>query len=188
MKMYRLLSGIGLLRNYAIKFMVIASIGINIPLLGIIVILITTAESPVDKAGIFLLTLGLTLLATVLTLFVVKQLIMPLKKTQNVLSIYLKKRIKFQLPSNFTDELGLLMHDINAVIAVMHDNLIEKSSVIEIANNLRSAAADVLKLINLSETENIPEDRSRYLKLIEELVNSQLKLIDDIIGTYQLAK
>lgn len=93
--------------------MFVAFLGLHIPLIGIIVLLILNSGSSINKAAFFLLTLGLTLLATVVTLFILNALISPLKQTQRALRAYINHMDTPLLPDVFEDELGLLMHDIN---------------------------------------------------------------------------
>jgi signal transduction histidine kinase len=186
MRLYKLLSGVRLLKNYTAKFMLIAFLGIHIPLFGVIGVLGITAGAPVNKTGLFLLVLGLTLLSTVVTLWVLSALTIPLKKAQLALSNYLISRTIPNLPENFTDEPGLLMRDINTVVSTLHNNLQEKDKVIKaLSHDLRAPATNILALLALMKDETDTDELAKYVKRIEESVNRQLSLMDAMVYTYE---
>lgn len=101
MKLYQFLSRISFLKKHSAKLMFITFLGIHIPLIGIIVLLILSSGSTVNKPAFFLLTLCLTLLATGITLFVLNMLTFPLRKTQHSLHEYLEKDFIPNLPGGY---------------------------------------------------------------------------------------
>jgi phosphoglycerol transferase MdoB-like AlkP superfamily enzyme len=115
MKLYNYLSKIAILKNYTTKFLFVAFIGIHIPLLGVIAALIYTSGTAIGKVSLFVLILVLTLLATGITLYMLYSLMLPLKKAQQALANYLRDKTVPGLPEGYTDEVGLLMRDINTV-------------------------------------------------------------------------
>lgn len=186
MKLYRLLSGMPLLKNYTAKFMFIAFLGIHIPLFGIIAMLIAASGSDISKIDFFLLTLGLTLLATLITLFILNALMLPLKKTQRSLADYLANQTIPHLPEEYTDEMGLLMRDINTVIGSLHAHLDEKDRVIQaLSHDLRAPATNILALIHLIKEEKDKDELNKYVARIEDSVNRQLKLMDTMVYAYE---
>ncbi|MES2275571.1 MAG: hypothetical protein V4592_06090 [Bacteroidota bacterium] len=185
MKLYRSLSGIKLLSNYTVKFMFVSFLGIHIPLFGIIGLLIYSSGSSINKASCFLLTLGLTLLSTTVTLLVLNGLVVPLKKAQRSLSDYIDKKSLPNLPDDMTDEMGILMRDINTVVATLHTNLGEKDQVIQaLSHNLREPATRIQTIIKSIKAEQDPAATTKYLNDIDEAITSQLSLMDEIVRKY----
>jgi signal transduction histidine kinase len=185
MKLYKLLSGTQLLKNYSTKFMLPTFVGIHIPLFGIIGLIIFTEGSVINKMPVFLLTLGLTLLATAVTLYTLNALVLPLKKAQRSLADYLDKQTVTNLPIEYNDEVGLLMRDINTVTGSLHANLNEKGQVVKaLSHDLRAPATNILALTRLLKEEKDADEMIRYAQSIEESVNKQLKLMDTMVYSY----
>lgn len=163
--------------------MVVAFLGIHIPLFGIIGALVLSSGSTVSKGGIFLLTLGLTLLATTITLFILNALVSPLTKTQKSLSNYLSTKTLPELPQYLTDEMGILMRDVNTMIIGQND----KDRVIQsLAQQLKQPATDSLLLINAAKNETDPAKIAQHLEGIQSNINRQIKLMDETADKYSL--
>jgi len=186
MKLYKFLSGARLLKTYTSKFMLIAFVGIHLPLFGVIGILITSAGGPINKAALFLLALGLTLLSTIVTLAILSALIMPLKTAQTALSNFLRTRTIPSLPNEFTDETGLLMRDINTVVSLLNDNANKKDEVIKaLSYDLRTLATNILALLQLIEDGTDPAETANYMKRIRQSVDRQIRLMDATVNNYE---
>src|SRR5476651_1162800 len=123
MKLYAFLSGIKFLKKYNAKFTFITIVGIHLPVLWIMMVIIFSSAAIIDKAAYLLLAGALTLLATVITLFVLNSLTIPLQKTQFLLNEYLSNHALPDLPDNLDDEIGLMMRDINTLIKNEHTSL-----------------------------------------------------------------
>lgn len=181
MKLYRSLSRIPLLKKYTAKFMFVAFLGIHIPLFGVIGVLIASSGTTVNKIAIFLLTLGLTLLATTITLFILNALVEPLKETQQSLSNYLKTKTMPGLPQDMTDEMGLLMRDVSTVVNVLHNSIDEKDRLIKtLSTDLKMPAINIQALIKQARQANNLSEADTYLAGIETAISQQLKLMDEI--------
>lgn len=161
--------------------MIVAFLGIHIPLFGVIGALVLSSGSTVSKGGIFLLTLGLTLLATTVTLFILNALISPLTKTQQSLTNYLKTKTLPELPQHMTDEMGLLMRDVSTVIDTMHTGQEEGDNMIKsFTHQMKQSAAGTLSIIEAAKQEADPALITRHLNSIQDNINQQLKLMDEI--------
>lgn len=171
MKLYQFLSRIGFLKKYSAKFMFIAFLGMHIPLLGIIVFLILSSGSPVDRSVLFLLTLGLTLLATGITLFILNALTLPLSKTQHSLREYINNNSIPNLPAGHTDELGLLMHDINRL--GQKDINQEKEQMTLTLIQLRASAVNLSAQLELTYGNNIVKETEPHIRMINEALTRQ---------------
>lgn len=116
MKLYHNLSQISFLkRNYAFKFLFVAFIGIHIPLIGIL-FFVLYSDHTVSATSILIFSLIMTLLATLVTLLVLKQLIKPISIASKSLDDYRNNRKLSVLPTEYKDEAGLLMCNIQESI------------------------------------------------------------------------
>ena len=186
MKLYKLLSATPLPKKYTAKFMFPAFLGVHIPLFGIIGLLLFTAGTTINKMSVFLYTLGFTLAATAITLFILNAMIAPVKKAQRSLANYLDKQTVPNLPVEYDDEVGLLMRDINTVAISLNANLAEKDRVIKaLSHDFRAPATNILALIRLIKEERDADELIRYAQNIEDSVNKQLKLMDTMVCTYE---
>lgn len=167
--------------------MVPTFIGIHIPLFGIVGLVLLTSGTVVNKMPVFLLTLGLTLLATTITLLTLNGLILPLKKAQRSLAAYLQKQTAPNLPVEYSDEVGLLMRDINIVTESLHATIGDKDRVIKaLSHDLRAPATNILALTRLIKEENDADEIRKYVQSIEASVNKQLQLMDTMVYSYDV--
>lgn len=100
----KLLSG-----NYALKFLFVGFLGIHVPLIGVIIALTSGYNS---GTAIFFTTLGCTLVACALTLYLLHALLAPIRASNKALTNYLTKNEVPQLPQNYNDDAGKLMQQI----------------------------------------------------------------------------
>ena len=116
MKLYSQLSKIAFLKNrYVAKFLFVAFLGIHIPLIGL-VFFVVYLEHHLSPMNVFLITLVLTLFATVITLIILKNLMIPVMKGSKALLEYRNNLTIPQLPTEYTDEAGVMMRNIQATI------------------------------------------------------------------------
>ena len=131
--LYSKLSGIRFLsKNYSLKFLFIAFIGIHIPLIVIFLISITDILS-FNKKYMLLAVLIATLIASALTLYFLNKLLWPLREAKNALTEYMTRKKTPQLPVQFEDEAGILLRELQYTIEHL-DYLIEEKK--DIANLL----------------------------------------------------
>ena len=133
--LYSSLSKIGFLnKNYSLKFLFVAFIGIHIPL--IIIVLISVTDIFIfDKTYILLATLLATLAASALTLFFLNKLLWPLLEAKNALTNYVFKKEIPQLPIQFEDEAGILLRELQYAIEHLDYLIEEKKDVATILSN-----------------------------------------------------
>lgn len=151
MRLYTTLSKVGFLKNhYARKFLFIAFLGIHIPLIGLIFFLLFY-EKKISPVSIFSITLGLTLLATLLTLILLKRLINPIEIASKALENYRASRIVPSLQTEFTDAAGLLMSNIQGSIRTNENLLQQKQDLAGLLSNDMKTFAE----IPLASAQNI---------------------------------
>jgi len=179
MRLYKLLSRIRLLKKYSAKVMFIAFLGTCVPLFGVIAVLIISSGSTINKISFFLLTLGFTLLAAVITMYVLNFLTSPVRKIQLSLNEYIENNTTPNLPEDFDDEMGLLMREVNSVITNMNTSLARKDQIIKsLAERLRVPSADILAQLKLLKSTTDPVEQQKCINSIASSVNHQLTLMD----------
>ncbi|PTS93007.1 sensor histidine kinase [Flavobacterium sp. HMWF030] len=186
MKLYHNLSQISFLKkSYAFKFLFVAFIGIHIPLIGILFFVLYYNHS-VSPTSILVFSLLMTLLATLITLLVLNQLIKPISIASKALDDYRSNRKLSLLPTEYTDEAGLLLCNIQESIFEAESFINEKQDLIYmLSHDLKNFAGNPQGLAKLIISEN-PSDSVRQLaELICESTNLQFRYIENFIKLLQ---
>lgn len=182
MKLYHNLSQISFLKkSYAFKFLFVAFIGIHIPLIGIL-FFVLFFEHTVSPTSILLFSLIMALLATVVTLLILKQLIKPISIASRSLDDYRNNRQLSVLPTEYTDEAGLLMCNIQESIYEAESFINEKQDLIYmLSHDLKNFAGNPQGLAELILSENPSESVKHLAGLICESTNLQFRYIENFI-------
>ena len=156
--------------------------GIHIPLIGLIVFL-TFNHAVLSTSVILSITLIFTLCATAFTLFILHKLLEPIKLASYSLKEYLENQKLPNLPTNFKDEVGLLLKDLQFSIEVF-DNLIDskQQTIAILSHDLRNPCHGILMLLELLEHEENKVERDLMLKNIKSLANNQLILMENTLS------
>ncbi|MCX7551406.1 sensor histidine kinase [Xanthomarina sp. F2636L] len=183
MKTYHTLSQISILKKYSYKFLFVAFLGIHIPLLGIIFYALFATS--ISTTTFILITLGLTLLATALTLRVLNALLAPIIKGEVALKDYVENNTLPNLPINYTDEVGDMLKNIQYTIECLDEVDKEKQDIIElISHDLRTPILQSLEVINfLKEDGDDAQQREENLNLLNEISTKQLKFLEEMLKT-----
>jgi diguanylate cyclase (GGDEF)-like protein len=97
-------------KSYTAKIMVVAFLGIHVPLLTLMVWFLTSNSYSVETSvRVLLIALLATLAGTGATLYTLRHLLVPVILTSEALQNYLDTRTLPNLPTEFTDEVGTLM-------------------------------------------------------------------------------
>ena len=182
MKLYHNLSQISFLKkSYAFKFLFVAFIGIHIPLIGIL-FFVLFFEHTVSPTSILVFSLIMTLLATVITLLILKQLIKPISIASRSLDDYRNNRQLSVLPTEYTDEAGLFMCNIQESIYEAESFINEKQDLIYmLSHDLKNFAGNPQGLAELILSENPSESVKHLAGLICESTNLQFRYIENFI-------
>lgn len=182
MKLYSNLSKIGFLKNYSTKFLAIAFLGIHIPLIGLIIFL-TFNKAALSPSIILVFTLIFTLTATGVTLFILNKLLEPLKLARNALKQYLENQVPPNLPTNYNDEVGELMRDLQFSIEVF-DNLIDtkQQTIAILSHDLRNSCSGILMLVDLIKEEENTSEKEILLSNIRALADEQYILLENTLS------
>ena len=186
MKLYHNLSQIGFLKkSYAFKFLFVAFIGIHIPLIGILFFVLYYNHS-VSPTSILIFSLIMTLLATLITLLVLNQLIRPISLASKSLDDYRNNRKLSILPTEYTDEAGLLLCNIQESIYEAESFINEKQDLIYmLSHDLKNFAGNPQGLANLIISEKPSESVRQLAELIRESTNLQFRYIENFIKLLQ---
>ncbi|MBS7232972.1 HAMP domain-containing histidine kinase [Flavobacterium psychroterrae] len=186
MKLYHNLSQISFLKkSYAFKFLFVAFIGIHIPLIGILFFVLYYNHT-VSPTSILIFSLMMTLLATLITLLVLNQLIRPISIASKSLNDYRNNRKLSVLPTDYSDEAGLLMCNIQESIYEAESFINEKQDLIYmLSHDLKNFAGNPQGLAKLIISENPSESIRQLAELICESTNLQFRYIENFIKLLQ---
>lgn len=182
MKLYHNLSKIGFLKkSYAFKFLFVAFIGIHIPLIGIL-FFVLYFENSIPATSVLVFSLIMTLLATAITLLVLNQLIKPIAIASKSLNDYRNERKLSVLPTDYSDEAGLLMSNIQESIFEAESFINEKQDLIYmLSHDLKNFAGNPQGLAKLIIEEKPSESIKELAELICESTNLQFRYIENFI-------
>ncbi|MGZ9676296.1 ATP-binding protein [Flavobacterium sp. GNP001] len=182
MQFYSQLSKISFLRKrYAFKFLFVAFVGIHLPLIGLVFFVLFGKEHFSAESAIYFI-LVVTLLATSITLWALKLLIKPIELASKALSKYRKKRIIPQLPTNFQDEAGLLLANIQSAVIENERFIDDKQDLVYLlSHDLRAFAANAKTLATLIVDEKGSAEVTEFAHLIEDSMTQQLEMIGSFI-------
>lgn len=183
MNLYSTLSKVSFLKkSYPRKFLFVAFLGIHIPLIGLIATIVFS-NSQFSHLAIILFTLILTLVATLITLYVIHKLIKPINWASNALINYRINRTVPQLPMLFQDEAGLLLANIQNTIIENETYLVQKQDLIYLlTHDIKNFAAQPIGLANLIlEEQDDTEAVKQYANLIIESTNKQVAFLEGFI-------
>lgn len=123
--LYSLLSKFTYFNSYKGKIMLIAFLGTHVPLLSLLIYFVSSISFTIDvKVRVIAIALLATLIGTALTLYSLHNLLAPITLTFLALRHYLNNRQLPNLPTNFTDEVGILMADTDYTLKKL-DEIIE---------------------------------------------------------------
>lgn len=184
MNLYRKLSKVSFLSsNYAYKFLFVAFIGIHIPLIGLLFIILFGKQPSFSSISIALFTLFLTLLATGITLYVLKKLIKPIELASRALDNYRSSRTVIELPIGYKDEAGLLLTNIHKTINENEKYIGEKQDLVYLlSHDLRTFAGNSQSLSQLILDEKPSDTVREYASLIYQSTSQQFEFIETFIN------
>ncbi len=182
MKLYHKLSQIGFLKkSYTLKFLFVAFIGIHIPLIGIL-FFVLFFEHNASPIAILIFSLVMTLLATALTLLVLNKLIKPIATASKALNDYRTSRKLSDLPTEYKDEAGLLLRNIQESINEAETFINEKQDLVYmLSHDLKNFAGNPQALARLIINESPSESVKNLAELICESTDLQFRYIENFI-------
>ncbi len=182
MKLYSSLSRGVLFKRYSSKFLAIAFLGIHIPLIGLIVFL-SFNKDVLATSTVLLITLIFTLGATAVTLTILNKLLAPIKLASHTLKSYLESQKIPNLPTEFKDEVGELLRDLQYSIEVF-DNLIEskQQTIAILSHDLRNQCSGIVLSLDLLLDSDDKEEKLELVNTIKSLAADQLSLMENTLA------
>ena len=182
MYFYKKLSQISFLtRSYAFKFLFVAFVGIHIPLIGLLYYVLYGNFS-ISPNAILIFALVMTLLASGITLAILKQLIKPIEIASRALRDYKKERKVPKLPLVYKDEAGFLMRNIQETIKEHEKFIAEKQDLIYLlSHDLKNFAGQPQSLARLILEANPAEEIKELAELIYQSSNQQFMYIENFL-------
>ncbi|MFY0483891.1 sensor histidine kinase [Flavobacterium sp. PLA-1-15] len=186
MNLYKNLSDIKFLRkSYVAKFLFVAFLGIHIPLIGLIIFIVYFNES-CSPSTVFFLTLVLTLVATAITLVVLKNLMEPIEVMSKALDNYRNRKIVPDLPQEFSDEAGKLMVNLQSTInenEVLFQN--KQDLIFLLSHDLKNYIDNASSLARVISEDEVSAIIKNYADLIVESTNKQTQFVEKFISFLQ---
>lgn len=164
------------------KFLLIAFIGIHIPLIGLSVFIYHLSGTGLSVLQVILITLVFTLIATAITLPMLHKLLKPLLEARKALLTYKEKGMIVPIAEIPNDETGQLLRQIMDTITSIDRQLDSKTNMIDlVSHDFRAPLNRVISLCDLLKTAD-PEETFIYSQLILKECNDLLRLLENILA------
>lgn len=182
MLLYKKLSQISFLsKSYVFKFLFVAFIGIHIPLIGLL-FFVLYGNFSISPNTVLIFALIMTLLASAVTLLILKQLVRPIEIASKALRSYRNERQVPDLPLNYYDEAGYLMSNIQESIVEHEKFIVEKQDLIYLlSHDLKTFAGQPQSLARLILDENPTDTVKELAELIYQSSNQQFMYIENLL-------
>lgn len=182
MQLYNFLSNIKFLHTYSYKLLLIAFFGIQLPLVGLALMLSYNALEKLALSEVLLLAFGFTFFVSALNLLALNHMMIPVKKAKNALLAYLDRRELPRLPIHYTDEVGVLMRSVQNTLINLDHLLQEKQDLMALlSHDIRSpinTASSLAELIRMKSED--PEIQS-YCEKIKQQNDKQVRLLNAVL-------
>lgn len=187
MHLYRQCASLRWPKSYVGKFLFVAFLGVHLPLITIILYIVTVSYNWNVAAPLVFVCLAATLLGTLATFFVQRQLLEPMLMTTRALDRYVQDRSVPQLPVDFTDEAGRLMHHAQSCINHLDKLLGLKNDLLAvISHDTRAPISNIvlasqLITLNLDEPDGDLEEVRDLNHQIQLLAHRQIDLMNNLM-------
>ncbi|MCX6046706.1 MAG: HAMP domain-containing sensor histidine kinase [Chloroflexi bacterium] len=175
-------------QSYLSKFLLVAFIGVHIPLLSLVLHIILQSSSWSVAWPTLLVTLVATLAGSLLTIVIQHHLLAPVAQTSQALYNYLQQGQLPQLPVQFRDEAGLLMANAQHCVTSLDQLLKLKSDMLAIvAHDLRSPLTTIMIANEMigKTLEQMDVDASlveKYTDRIHTAAKAQMALVNHTLN------
>jgi signal transduction histidine kinase len=184
MRLYTSLSKLKYLdTSYSFKYLFIAFLGIHIPLIGIVVYALASGFKTFQPSTVIWCTLFFTLIACALTLWMQNALAKPIIITKDALNDYLNYKTLPTLPTDFKDEVGVLMNNTSITLNELDILFNEKRDFIYLlSHDLKTPLHNVMTLLQLMQEDHSNESKDEYLYLLKQASRQQMHLINTVLN------
>ena len=187
LQLYARLSALPRPKSYIGKIFLVAFAGTHVPLLS--AVLYPAFSSPeIDRAlPILFVTLGATLVGTGLTLWMLYRLLAPLRLTADALQKYVDDGTAPDLPTEFADRAGRLMHNTQQTVEKLDAMLQFKNRMLGVvSHDARGPATSILMAADtISKQLDSPDPNVDLVRTlagrVETAVNYQLDMVRSVL-------
>lgn len=185
--LYRQCANLRWPKSYLGKFLLIAFLGVHLPLITIILYMLSVSYDWSVAGPLVLVCLIATLVGTLTTLAVQRQLLEPMLLTARALEQYVRERRVPELPVDFQDDAGRLMHNTQLCITHLDKLLGLKNDLLAvISHDTRAPVANIVlasQLINqLLDEPTLDVSEIRELNTqIQQLARRQIDLMNNLL-------
>ena len=185
-KLYDHFSRIPILRkSYALKFLLVAFIGIHLPCI-IFVVVFAKNIAHVNNSLIVTVIIPVTILTGLGTLYLLNKLLVPIRLAGNTLEAYINHKVLPKTIDDSQDEMGSLIRKIQSGIIEFDRMLQEKNDVaVLLSHDLRSPVSQIAMLADFLQDQKEPARHGEYIKLISSLAQYQLSFISDVLLAFK---
>lgn len=149
LRIYRALSQLPAPRSYTGKIFLVAFLGTHIPLLTAVGYTALSSLAWAQAWPILKVTLGATLVGTGCTLWVLHRLLAPIRCTADAMQRYVDTHDPPNLPTQFTDRAGQLMHNTQRTLTKLSMLLAFKDRMLGVvSHDARGPASSVLMAVD----------------------------------------
>lgn len=186
MRIYGALSELPRPRTYVGKFLLVAFIGVHVPLIAVAVYVISRAQLT-DALSILLVMLAATLLGTMVTLYVQARLLAPLIESSQALNEFVQHRKIPALPTSYGDEAGLLMLNTQTCITTLDDLLRMKNDLLAtLSHDVRAPITSIRLASQLGRdaaTDPLPHgpELEEMFDIIDAASERQMNLMNNLL-------
>ncbi len=175
MKTYELLSKIPFLKRYSFKLLFVALLGMHIPLIAVYVFIQSNQGNDISPISIIICISICTLTASVITLTVLNNLLAPLVATKTSLERYSNEGEIPNFPTNYTDDAGMLMRNVQNTILKTESMLSTQQDITALlAHDLRTPLTEIIGVAQIID----PADRAEHELLVNQIVTSGENLLE----------
>lgn len=183
MKLYKALYAIGFKKSYASKFLFIAFLGTHIPLLGVIFYILFTPDLMLSNKTMFFMVLGLTLIAAIITLIVLKNLLAPIHYATKMMNEFKKSKTVLQVEEKYNDEAGLLLQNIHETLNQINILTKEKNDFISlIAHDLRNPLITIMGFAEIIKDSTSLKEIMEFIDIIEKSSTQGLVIANETLS------
>lgn len=181
MKVYETLHRIGIKKSYSFKFLFIAFIGTHIPLIGMVLFSILAPSQNYDSMTTLLWILAYTLVAAVVTLYLLDRILAPIKLASKMVTTYAATGKLLKVPKVFTDEAGILLKQLDSMFTKMEHMTMERKSFTGLlAHDIRNPIANIKGLANVMEDIVKEPSVLECIAMVHKSCDSCLEIITDV--------
>jgi signal transduction histidine kinase len=184
MGVYEKLSAIPFARkSYIRKFLLIAFVGIHIPIIGIAAYMLYANVAGGPNTTILLVALGFTLVSTGVSLPFLNKLLQPLMDATEALAAASEGKERPSLPTQYYDEVGSLLQQIQTTLDDKDQAIADRDSLFDIiSHDFRAPINRIIGLCNLYDCST-EEERYQYFQIIHNEANNLLRDMTQLLTT-----